>query len=197
MSKLRSLVKIDQLQSQCARYLSQVFKVEVPAAACVALLDISPATAAERALGGLFKAAEVQSNLVVFDGGGGWVGIHSNSADEIQAAIDAALDEVGLESSTCKPFGCVNPELIARIDERHAEVINQRSKGSALAPGDSLWVADFMPASGALLAANLAECQANIKLVDCKAWGSSGRLYLAGDDAELRCASEAIYSVMG
>jgi hypothetical protein len=47
------------------------------------------------------------------------------------------------------------------------------------------------PASYAILAANEAEKEARIKLVDYRMIGATGRLYLAGTEADVRQAAGA------
>ena len=49
----------------------------------------------------------------------------------------------------------------------------------------------MQPASYAILATNAAEKAANIKVVDYRMIGATGRVYLAGDEAEIRNARDA------
>ena len=57
--------------------------------------------------------------------------------------------------------------------------------------GDSLYLLECQPASYAILACNEAEKEANIKVIDYRMIGANGRLYLAGDEADIRNAREA------
>ena len=57
--------------------------------------------------------------------------------------------------------------------------------------GDSLFVLEMQPASYAIAAANEAEKAANIKVIDYRLIGATGRVYLAGDEAEIRNARDA------
>ena len=50
---------------------------------------------------------------------------------------------------------------------------------------------EMQPASYAILATNAAEKAANIKVVDYRMIGATGRVYLAGDEAEIRNARDA------
>jgi microcompartment protein CcmL/EutN len=49
----------------------------------------------------------------------------------------------------------------------------------------------MQPASYAILAANEAEKAANIKVIDYRMIGATGRVYLAGPEAEIRNARDA------
>jgi microcompartment protein CcmL/EutN len=57
--------------------------------------------------------------------------------------------------------------------------------------GESLYILECQPASYAILACNEAEKAANVKLIDYRMIGASGRLYLSGDEAEIRNARNA------
>jgi len=65
-----------------------------------------------------------------------------------------------------------------------------------LIEGESLFVLEMQPASYAIIASNEAEKAANIKVIDYRMIGANGRLYLAGDEAEVRNAREAAVQAM-
>ncbi len=58
-------------------------------------------------------------------------------------------------------------------------------------PGESLFVLEMQPASYAILATNEAEKAANIKVVDYRMIGATGRVYLTGMEADVRTAGDA------
>jgi hypothetical protein len=62
--------------------------------------------------------------------------------------------------------------------------------------GDSLYLLECRPASYAILACNEAEKEANIKVIDYRMIGANGRLYLAGDEAEMRNARSRVEAVL-
>ena len=55
----------------------------------------------------------------------------------------------------------------------------------------SLYLLECQSASYAILACNEAEKAANVKVIDYRMIGANGRLYLAGDEAEIRNARDA------
>jgi microcompartment protein CcmL/EutN len=57
--------------------------------------------------------------------------------------------------------------------------------------GETLYVLETEPAAYAILACNEAEKAANIKVVDYRMIGATGRLYLSGPDAEVRAGALA------
>jgi microcompartment protein CcmL/EutN len=58
-------------------------------------------------------------------------------------------------------------------------------------PGESLFVLEMQPAAYSILAANEAEKSADVKLVDYRMMGATGRLYLSGPEADVRAAARA------
>ena len=80
---------------------------------------------------------------------------------------------------------------MSRIDAQHAFLINRNKVGSMALRGESLFVLEMQPASYAILATNEAEKAATIKVVDYRMIGATGRVYLTGDEADVRAAAEA------
>ena len=58
-------------------------------------------------------------------------------------------------------------------------------------PGESLFVLEMQPAAYSILAANEAEKAADIKVVDYRMMGATGRVYLSGQEADVRAAARA------
>ena len=69
--------------------------------------------------------------------------------------------------------------------------MNRNRMGSMILGGESLYLLECQSASYAMLACNEAEKEANIKVIDYRMIGPNGRLYLAGDEAEVRNARNA------
>ena len=90
----------------------------------------------------------------------------------------------------------MKPEILAskivkRVDDYHAFLINRNKAGSMILPGESLFVLEMQPAAYSILAANEAEKSADVKLVDYRMMGATGRLYLGGPEADVRAAARA------
>ena len=58
-------------------------------------------------------------------------------------------------------------------------------------PGESLFVLEMQPASYAILATNEAEKAAEIKVVDYRMIGATGRVYLSGEESDVRMGAQA------
>ena len=55
----------------------------------------------------------------------------------------------------------------------------------------------MQPASYAILATNEAEKAARIKVVDYRMIGATGRVYLTGEEADVRAAADAAVAALG
>ena len=55
-------------------------------------------------------------------------------------------------------------------------------------PGETLYVLECAPAGYAAIAANEAEKAANIKVLEVRAFGSFGRVYLGGEQRDIDAA---------
>ena len=87
--------------------------------------------------------------------------------------------------------------MISRVDGQHAFLINRSKAGSMLLPGESLFVLELQPASYAVLATNEAEKAADIKVVDYRMIGATGRVYLSGNESNVRAAADAAVAALG
>ena len=85
----------------------------------------------------------------------------------------------------------LSSRIVKRVDNYHAFLINRNKSGSMLLPGESLFVLEMQPAAYAILATNEAEKAADIKVVDYRMMGATGRVYLSGTESDVRAAAFA------
>ena len=109
----------------------------------------------------------------------------------MRSATDAVLDALGATPADATPPQVLASKLVSRLDHQHAFLINRNKLGSMALPGESLFVLEMQPASYAILATNEAEKAARIKVIDYRMIGATGRVYLTGDESDVRAASEA------
>jgi ethanolamine utilization microcompartment shell protein EutL len=101
------------------------------------------------------------------------------------------LEALGASPAEAKKPEVLASTLVSRLDHQHAFLINRNKLGSMALPGESLFVLEMQPASYAILAVNEAEKAANIKVVDYRMIGATGRVYITGEESDVRAASEA------
>jgi hypothetical protein len=115
----------------------------------------------------------------------GLLEIHSPSQAEVRAAGAAILEDIGAsEGDRIKPR-IASSQIIRRVDDHQAQLINRMRHGQMLIPGQTLYVLEMEPASYAPLAANEAEKAANINVLEVRSFGSLGRVYLGGEESDI------------
>ena len=88
-------------------------------------------------------------------------------------------------------------QLITNVHPYQAQLLNKFRKGALLIPGRSLFVLEITPAAYAGLAANEAEKAATIDVVEIRAVGRFGRVFLAGTESEVGTARDAAVATLG
>jgi len=116
-------------------------------------------------------------------------------------AAMAILDALGVaESDRIKPV-VVSSQIIRHVDAHQVQLVNRMRYGHMLLAGQTLYVLEVEPAGYAALAANEAEKAAHINILDVRAFGSFGRVYLGGEERDIMAgygaAVSAIESVAG
>jgi hypothetical protein len=82
-------------------------------------------------------------------------------------------------------------QFITNVHPYQAQLLNKFRKGALLIPGQSLFVLEITPAAYAGLAANEAEKSADIAVVEIRAVGRFGRVFLSGSESDVSHAREA------
>jgi hypothetical protein len=164
-------------------------------------IEISPGIEINRLTDIALKSTKVKPGMQVVERYYGVLEIHSSEQAETRAAGAAILDELDLaETDRMKPK-ILSSQIIRRIDDHQAQLINRTRHGQMLIPGQTLYVMEVEPAAYAPLAANEAEKAADINVLEVRAFGSMGRIYLGGEERDIdvgwRAAVAAIEGVEG
>ena len=155
------------------------------------IIEIAPGLDIEALTDVALKGADVKAGLLVVERQFGTVEFHSKSTAEVKAGAQAVLDTLGVSEDAAIPPKILASKIVTRIDPQHAFLINRNKLGSMIIGGESLYLLECQSASYAILACNEAEKAANIKVIDYRMIGANGRLYLLGDEAEVRNARDA------
>ncbi|MHC9296194.1 BMC domain-containing protein [Mycobacterium sp. LTG2003] len=191
MAELRSFIFIDRLQPQTMSYLGTWIKGALPRADMAAqIIEVAPGLDIEGVTDVALKHAEVKAGILVVERQFGYLEFHGETG-AVKAAADAALDFLGGDPDAAVRPTVLASRIISSIDHQHAFLINRNKIGSMVLPGESLFVLEVQPASYAILATNEAEKAADIKVVDFRMIGATGRVYLSGTEADVRQAAQA------
>ena len=183
---LRSYVYLDNLQPQHAAYLGTVAKGFLPLPGDTSLwIEISPGIEINRMTDIALKATRVRPGMQVVERLYGLLEVHHEDQAEVRAAGDAILQALGVsEADRIKPK-VVSSQIIRHVDAHQVQLVNRMRFGHMLLAGQTLYVLEVEPAGYAALAANEAEKAAEINILDVRAFGSFGRVYLGGEERDI------------
>ncbi|MEP7199741.1 MAG: hypothetical protein ABI874_07995, partial [Chloroflexota bacterium] len=189
---LRSYVFLDSLQPQYAAFLGTVAQGFLPLAGEASLfVEISPGIEINRVTDIALKATRVKPGMQIVERLYGVLEVHSPEQAETRQAGQAILDALGLtENDRWKPR-VMTSQVIRKIDDHQAQLINRTRHGQMLIPGQTLYILEVEPAAYAALAANEAEKAAHINILEVIAFGSFGRVYLGGEERDIDVGSQA------
>jgi ethanolamine utilization microcompartment shell protein EutL len=189
---LRSYVFIDRMQPQSAAHVAATCQGDIPVAGMSELfVEVAPGNEVFRVMDVALKAADVRPALQVVEREFGLLEVHAHHQAEVLAAGDAILGHLGLaEGDRVKPQ-IASAQFVTNVSPYQAQLINKWRKGNLLMAGSSLFVLEVAPAAYATLAANEAEKAANITIVEVRALGRFGRVFLSGTESEVLSARDA------
>jgi hypothetical protein len=202
MADLRSYIFLDSMQPQLASFFATVSQGFLPIAGQASLfVEISPGMEINRVTDVALKTTKVTPSMQIVERLYGMLEIHSDSQADVRQAGAAILQALDLkEDGRYKPQ-IFNSSVIRRIDDYHTMLINRMRHGNMILPGHTLFTMEVAPAAYAAFAANEAEKSAEINILEIRAFGSFGRIYLGGEEKDIdvasRAAEAAINSITG
>jgi ethanolamine utilization microcompartment shell protein EutL len=186
MIDLRTYIFIDSLQLQMASYLSTVSKGYLPVSgqACC-IIEIAPGIEINTLTDIALKATNVTPGMQIVERAYGMLEVHSDSQGDTRVAGETVLRTIEkTENDRIRPR-ILTSQLIKNVEDHHAQLINRTRHGNMILKGDTLFVLEVEPAGYAYYAANEAEKTAHINIIEVVGFGKFGRVYIAGDEAEV------------
>lgn len=195
--ELRSYAFLDSLQPQYAAFLGTTAQGFLPLAGeAVLFVEVAPGIEINRLTDVALKATTVKPGMQIIERVFGLLEVHSPHQAETRAAGEAILDSLGLsEADRIKPT-VLSSQIIRRIDDHHAQLINRMRHGQMIIPGQTLYVLECNPAAYAAFAANEAEKASNINVLEVRAFGAVGRVYLGGEEQDVEVGWQAAVAAL-
>ena len=202
MSELRCYVFLDSLQPQFASFLATVAQGFLPTPGQASLfVEVAPGMDIMRVTDVALKATDVRPGMMIIERLYGMLEIHSDSQADVREAGRAILRALELKEEDRIQPEIFSSQVIRNIHEYHTQLINRTRHGDMIVPGQSLHVLEVAPAGYAAIAANEAEKAANINVLEVRAFGSFGRVYLGGEERDIdvawRAAEQAVKGIVG
>jgi hypothetical protein len=202
VAELRAFTYLDRLQPQFTAYLGANMRGYLPVVGMAAtIVEIAPGLAINQVADAVLKAAFVQPGLMVVERSFGVLEFHSKAQADVKHAGEAALTCLGVKLEDRVKPKIFSSEIIHKVNDYHTQMVNVSRLGSVLIAGQDMYIMEVAPAGYIALAANEAEKNAQITLVDCRLFGAVGRLYLGGKESDIaraaKAAETAIMNIIG
>ena len=190
--QLRAYVFLDSLQPQLAQYMAKTNKVYDPREYDAALfLEIAPAMEIHSKIDQALKATKVRLGSMVTERVFGMMQVHHADQGEVQAAGEAVLTASNLSINDRAPCTILQNKIIRSVEQDHAISFTGLAWGMMVLAGDSVLIMEAEPAAYLSIACNEALKAARVNLIDIRVFGATGRLILAGAEAEIDYAAAA------
>ncbi|MBN94256.1 MAG: hypothetical protein CL928_09305 [Deltaproteobacteria bacterium] len=195
--QLRAYVFLDSLQPQLAQYMAKTNKVYDPREYDAALfLEIAPAMEIHSKIDQALKATNVRLGSMVTERVFGMMQIHDSDQGEVRAAGQAVLEASNLKESDRAACEILQNKIIRSVEQDHAIAFTGLAWGQMVLAGDSVFIMEAKPAAYLSIACNEALKAADIKLIDIRVFGASGRLIMAGSESEIASGAAAAAAVL-
>lgn len=189
---IRALVQIDNLQPKFAAFNGATVQGSVPLAGDTVLIgEFAPGNGVFTLIDRALKASSVETTTQLVEREFGFFILRSSSNAEVTAARDAILAELGQTMADRIKPTVASTQLITSVEPYQAQLLNKWRKGSLIVPGQTLGIVECEPAAYITQAANEAEKAANIDIVEVRAVGKFGRLFVSGGEDDVKTALEA------
>ena len=189
---IRALMQIDNLQPRFAAYNGATVQGSVPLSGDTVLIgEFAPGNGVFKLIDKALKASAVEATTQLVEREFGFFILRSPSNAEVSAAREAILDELGASMSDRVKPHIASRQIITSVEPYQAQLLNKWRKGSLLVPGQTLGVVECAPAAYISIAANEAEKAAEIDIVEVRAVGRFGRLFISGTENSVKTAVDA------
>jgi len=191
--ELRAFGQVSRMQPRYAAYEATVADGDIPLVGMAQLfVEVAPGNEVYRVADAALKATSVRPGSQVVEREFGLLALHADDPEVVAEAGRVILDRLKLVTADRLRPSIVSEEVITNITPFQAQLINRMRRGSLLVPGQTLLVVEVTPAAYILLAANEAERSAQIDIIDIRPIGRFGRLYISGDESNVREAQEGV-----
>ena len=194
---VRTYTYIDILQPQTAGFLGTISRGYMPLEGQASLfIEVSPGMDINRVTDLVLKSTSCQPGMQVVERRYGVLEVHHYDQGQVRAAGDAIQEAMGFkETDRLKPR-IVSVDTITGLTGYQTQLVNRMRHGNYIHENQTLYVLETHPAGYAVLATNEAEKAANIDVLEFRAFGAFGRVYLGGSEEEIAEAAKAAISVL-
>jgi len=195
--ELRGALVIDEMQPQFAATIGATSDGYFPVTGESAFwLEVRPGIVVNRLLDVALKGCDVTPGALITERSYGTLEVHGPDQGQVREAGRRVLAAAEVDAGDGLAPHVMTDEVIRQIADHQAMLINRTRSGMLVLGGDTLYTLEVNPAVWVLLAANEAEKAAPIRIVGLGNNGAVGRLRLAGTDAAIDAAVEAVHRAL-
>ena len=189
---IRALLQIDGLQPQFAAYNGATVQGSIPLAGDTILVgELAPGNEVFRLVDIALKASACEATTQIVEREFGFFMLRSPVNAEVSAARDAVLGHLGMSIAERLKPRIESTQTITSVEPYQAQLLNKWRRGSLVVPGQTLGIVECAPAAYISIAANEAEKAASIDMVQVRAVGRYGRLFISGSESNVELAIQA------
>lgn len=189
---IRALMQIDRLQPKFAAYNGATVQGSIPLAGDTVLIgEFAPGNEVFRLIDIALKASRAEATSQIVEREFGFFILRSPYNAQINAAREAILNELGMKLEDRIKPAVESTQIITSVEPYQAQLLNKWSSGSLVVPGQTLGIVECSPAAYISIAGNEAEKSALIDIVQVRAVGRFGRLFITGTEDSVKTAIQA------
>lgn len=189
---IRALMQIDRLQPKFAAYNGATVQGSIPLAGDTVLIgEFAPGNEVFRLIDIALKASRAEATSQIVEREFGFFILRSPYNAQINAAREAILNELGMKLEDRIKPAVESTQVITSVEPYQAQLLNKWSSGSLVVPGQTLGIVECSPAAYISIAGNEAEKSALIDIVQVRAVGRFGRLFITGTEDSVKTAIQA------
>jgi len=197
MPELRAFCHLNRLQPQFASLFACRCRGFLSVEGMASLfVEVVPGVEINRLTDIALKITNSRPGEMIVERRYGMLEIHSFDQEEVLHAGQMILNELGLKEEDRLAPRILATSVINKIDPYQAVIINRNSRGMLILGSDDVYLLEVTPAAYSSIAANDVEKHCNVRLVDIRFFGASGRLYLAGTESEIQAAAKRVVETL-
>jgi ethanolamine utilization microcompartment shell protein EutS len=194
---LRCFTYVNILQPQTAGFLGTVSQGYHPLEGHAALfIEVSPGMDINLVTDIALKSTSVKPGMMVVERRYGALELHHEDQGQVHTAGETILEQLDVKLSDRLRPRIVSAQTLTGIEGYQSQLVNRMRHGNFLLENETLYVLEVHPAGYALLATNEAEKAADINVLEFRAIGAFGRVYLGGTEANIEEAAKAALNAL-
>ncbi len=194
---LRTWTYIDILQPQTAGFVGTIAKGYLPLVGQASLyVEVSPGMDINKVTDVVLKRTSCTPGMQIVERRYGVLEVHHYHQGQLRPPGHQITEVRGISESDRLRPRIVSAQTITGITGYHSQIVNRFRHGNYIHEGTTLYVLETHPAGYALLATNEAEKAAEIDVLEFLSFGAFGRVYLGGDEENIKEAAKAAIAAL-